>query len=324
MKPRIMRHLALILLFVSCFRAAGEVPFLAHEYEPSKWPEAHLKLSQAGTLKDLFDSGLRPYRHPGLETSLLEVKHLRLVIHLASSKVLPEIKTEWMNITMFNDGEIANLEGSTPKLSLEDARAEMLKWLPYGTRSQADLDAYLKAVKTDFLDFDDPYRGLPDGCAAKWNEPGYETGGGGPGCNVWFRKTANQAYPLSLYFKFSWGLNRKSRDAKSYDVPIPPPPGYEHVSMKAPKNFGPDSAVDILRAQGVDIGESPEAKRAYEDSIKEAQMEQPEKRRPPASKALSDNEKSRMFPWWLIVSSLALLFLAFAGWLKTRKSKSVS
>lgn len=38
--------------------------------------------------------------------------------------------------------------------------------------------------------------------------------------------------------------------------------------MTAPKKFGPDSAVDIARAQGIDIGESSEAKIAYEASSK--------------------------------------------------------
>lgn len=324
MNGRITRYLALILLLLSRFHATGEVPFLDREYEPSKWPEVHLKLSQAGTLKDVFDSGLRPYRHPGLETSLLEVKHLRLIVHLASEKMLPEIKTEWMNITMFNDGEIANLEGSTPKLSLEEARTEMLKWLPYGTRSQADLDAYLKAVETDFLDFDDPYRGVPDGYAVGWKEPGWKQRGGGARISVWFRKSVSQTHPLNLYFKLSWDSNRPSKDAKIYRVPIPPPPGYENVSMDAPKNFGPDSAVNILRAQDVDIGESLGAKRAYENSIKEAQMDRPEKRRSLAAKDPSDSKKSTIFPWWLVACPLALLFLALAGWLKTRKSKSAS
>lgn len=319
-----MRHLAFILLLVSSFRAAGEIPFLAHEYDSSKWPEANLKLSQAGSLKDLFDSGLRPYRHPSLENSLLEVKHLRLEIHLASGKVLPRINMEWMNITMFNDGEIDNFEGSTPKLSIEEARAEMSKWLSYGTRKEEDLDSYLNAVKSDFLDFDDPYHGLPDGCAVRWKEPGWKERGGGPQCTIWFRKTVSQTHPLSLYFKFSWGLNRPTKYAKSYRVPIPPPPGYEHVSMQAPKNFGPDSAANILRAQGVNIGESPEAKRAYEESKKEAAMGWPEKRRSPTAKDPSDAKKPTIFPWWLVACSLALLFLALAVWLKTRKSKSAS
>jgi len=303
--------------------AAQEVPFLQGEYDPEKWPEAHLKLSQAGTLKDVFDSGLRPYRFPGLENSILEVKHVRLVTNLASGKVLPQINAEWLNIKMFDDGEISQIEGATPQLSLQEARVEMLKWLPYGTRPKEDLDQYLKAVEADPLDFDDPFRGLPHGCDVGWEEPGWMTRGGGPQCGFWFRKTFSKDQPLKLYFIFSWGLNRKSRDAKSYDIPIPPPPGYEHVSMKAPEKFGPDSGVDINRSKGISIGEAPEARRADEEAKKEATTERPKKRQPVTWCKLSDTitEKSLPFPWWIIVSSVAVFALVFTAWLQARKSK---
>ena len=56
----------------SILQASEEIPYLPHEYDAAKWPQATLTLSRAGTLKDLFDAGLRPYRHPGLENSLLE------------------------------------------------------------------------------------------------------------------------------------------------------------------------------------------------------------------------------------------------------------
>jgi hypothetical protein len=324
MTAKIMRSISLLVMLSTNVFAAAEIPFLQGEYDPGKWPEAHLKLSQAGTLKDVFDSGLRPYRFPGLEESTLEVKHVRLTIELASGKILPPINAEWINMAMFDDGELAHMEGATPQLSLDQARIEMLKWLPYGTRPAVDLDNFLRAVKADPLDFDDPFRGLPDGCAVGWEEPGYRSSHGGPGCDFWFRKTFSVTEPLKLYFKLSWGLNRKSKDAKSYSIPIPPPPGYEHVSMKAPEKFGPDSGADINRSKGISIGESPEARRAYEDAKKEAATKRPEKRQSVTSSKSSDiiTEKSAPFPWWLIASSVAIFVVAIAAWLKWRKSKS--
>lgn len=127
MTNKIMRSISLLVILSINVFAAEEIPFLQGEYDSSNWPVAHLKLSQAGTLKDVFDSGLRPYRFPGLEDSMLEVKHIRLVIHLASGKILSEIPTEWLNIKMFDDGELANIEGATPQMSLENSRDEMLK-----------------------------------------------------------------------------------------------------------------------------------------------------------------------------------------------------
>ena len=318
----IISTLAFLLIQV---KSAEEVPRLHNEYDPIKWPKAQLNLSQAATLRDVFDSGLRPYAHPGLENSLLEVKHLNLSVQLGSGKVLPPIQAEVVNITPFKDGEIATIEGFTSRLTIEQARKEMLKWLPYAEnqRTEVDLNKFLEAVEADFLDFDDPYRGVSHGCGIGWNEPEFSNLGGGPKCGVGFRKTTSESHPLRLYFGFDWGLNRPQKDSGTYRPdPIPPPPCYEHISMKAPNNFGPDSEVEIMRSKGISIGESPEARRAYEEAKKEAAIERPEKRQPVISSKSSDTitEKSAPFHWWLIVSSFVILTLALTAWLKARKS----
>jgi hypothetical protein len=256
----------LSLICVSVLEGSDEVPYLAREYDASKWPNATLELSTPGTLKDLFDAGLRPYRHPGMESTLLELKHLNLTLILSNNKRLPVFPMEWMNVSVFTDGELCTLEASTPHLTLERARNEMVKWLPFSEndRTQDDLDKYLLAVEANHLDFDDPYRGVPDGCSIKWNEPGFMTRGGGPTVATWFRKTTGRTTPLQLYFKATWSSNRPQKDRSTYRPDaIPPPAGYEDVSMEAPQNFGPDSMVDILRAKGVEIGESPEAQRNW-------------------------------------------------------------
>jgi hypothetical protein len=321
-----MRLLAFLVTINGAF-ANEPVPYLPYEFDPAKWPEAHLRLSEQGTLKDVFDSGLRPYRHPGLENSLLQVKHLSLTIHLASGKILPQIPAELIDVTPFDDGAIATLEGFTPKLTLGQAREEMLRWLPYAEngRTEVDLDEYLKVVEADFLDFDDPYRGISHGCSVGWSEPGWKTQGGGPQCGFWFRKTASETHPLRLYFNLSWSLNRLPRDRSGYSVPIPPPPGYEHVSMDAPKNFGPDSAADILRAKGMSIGESPQAREkwrreamAYGWVPPEASPEPP---RPAVETVETENPReSQRWLWWFAAAVVAWL-LAFLG-IRLRRTPS--
>lgn len=234
------------------------VPRLHDVYDHAKWPQAELKLSQAGTLKDVFDSGLRPYRFPYLEKTTLEIKHVNLTIVLGSGKKLPVFPMEWMNIKVFTDGGLATIEAATPQLTLEQARQQMIKWLPYGDngRTESDLNEYLAAVEADYLNFDDPYRGIPHGCGIGWNEPGFRKPGGGAKVGVGFRKTVSPSHPLSLYFAISWGLNPASRDRTSlHPHPIKPPPGYDNADMTAPKKYGPDSAVDILQSQGYDIGD---------------------------------------------------------------------
>jgi hypothetical protein len=316
LKPTRLAWLATVLLFVvASLQAAVEVPYLADEYDPPKWPEARLKLSQAGTLKDVFDSGLRPYRYPSLETRLVAGKHVRLNLELASGKQLPELPVEKFQITPFADGEIAMFEGFTPKLTLADARREMAKWLRYGTRTAADLDAYLKAVEADPFNFDDPYRGRPDGCGLGWKEPGWKQRGGGPKCDLGFRKTASESHPLRLYFHLSWDLNRTMKDTVYYQTPIPPPAGYEHVSMDAPKNFGPDSMVDILRAEGVDIGEAPRVQRGM-DGATTAGRDIPE-----AASVSAKLAPAKPSGIWYLLLAIALAVTGVAVWRRFRKTE---
>lgn len=245
---------ALLGFFIAAF--ANEVVTHANdEYDPEKWPQAEVRLSRAGTLKNLFDAGLRPYRFPALENTTLEVKHVNLTIVLDSGKRLPTMPLEWMHIKVFPDGELAAIEAASPKLTLDQARQQMIMWLPFGEngRTLTDLNEFLAAVEADYLDFDDPYRGIPHGCGIGWNEPGFRTPGGGPKVGIGFRKTACPKQPLRLYFGASWGLNRPSKDRGLYSPqPIKPPPGYEDVDMSAPERFGPDSEVDVLRSKGVD------------------------------------------------------------------------
>jgi hypothetical protein len=302
--------------------AADEIPFLQNEFVSAKWPIAHLKLSQVATLKEVFDSGLRPYRFPGCETTTLEVKHLRLITHLGPEKVLPEICVEWTNISMFDDGQISQIEGTTPQLSLQDAKVEMIKWLPYGKRSEKDLDDYLKAVEADPLNFDDPYRGFSDGCGVGWKEPGWGKLGGGAHCGLGFRKTFSNTQPLALHFSFSWSSNRPLKDANSYKIPIPPPPGYEHVSMKAPERFGPDSGVDINQSKGTTIGESENGKRAYEEYRKNDRTTVRTNKRNSSSPTTSSNTTYEVIPfrWWTLAGSIALIIMLLVVWIKLRRT----
>lgn len=309
---------------------AEVIPRLHDEYDPQKWPQAELKLSQAGTLKDVFDSGLRPYRFPYLEKTTLELKHVNLTMVLDSGKRLPAIPMEWMQIKVFTDGELATIEAATPKLTLEQARQQMLKWMPYSDngRTESDLNEYLAAAEADFLDFDDPYRGIPHGCGIGWKEPGFGEAGGGAKVGVGFRKTASPSHPLSLYFGISWGLNRPSKDRISlHPHPIPPPPGYEDVDMTAPEKYGPDSAVDILRSQGYDIGDGKGGKpipgSGVESEVKPISEREPKKTTKPPEDEITVAEPevpNRLL--WIIAGAILLVILTLL--FKAPKGKSGS
>lgn len=274
----VIARYALALLPSMLLEAHAHVtPHNPNEYDPQKWPPLQLSLSEQGTLKDIFESGLRPYRYPSLENSVLQAKHLRLKIILGSGLELPELPVEVLSIRPFDDGELSSLEARTPDLSIEDARQQMKQWLTYGkldngSPSEQRLSEYLKAVQDDLANFDHIGKGFDDGCRVRWREPDWKTEGGGPSCTLFFRKTSNTNKPLFLNLSLNWSSNRLRKDRKYYRDPIPPPPGFESANMEAPENFGPDSQVDKLRAAGVDVGDG-NGGIPYEDYV--ASLQQP-------------------------------------------------
>ena len=134
---------------------------------------------------------------------------------------------------------------------------------------------------------------------------------------VWLHKAVSEETPLRLYFKASRSSNRPQKDLGTYSPdPIPPPPGYENVSMEAPRNFGPDSMVDICRSQGVDIVETEEAQRqwkkewALEDTagrIKKAAPPAGNSMPPRAKPASPAAEPSSATKWWLVTTIMIAL-----------------
>jgi len=316
----------LLLLFTGQRSLSKEVPFYSEVYDSFKWPKVTLKLSKQGKLVNIFDSGLRPFRFPGLENFVLEVKHFNLRTILASGKRLPEFPVELMSMHPFYDGELSTLEARTPTLTVEDARMHMKRWLSYGqlangSPSEQDLENYLNAAQNDLMDFDHIGRGFDHGCAVGWREPGWKVRGGGPSCVVYFRKTSNINKPLFLNIAFTWSSNRPPIDRKYYREPIPPPPGYEHISMKAPKNFGPDSAANILKSQGYDIGDGGGGKPLLGSGV-EAQKEPRKPSRKPKEKLEMQEPEAEATPSkWPIILAVLLVIGGLLAWFRARSKK---
>ncbi len=252
---------------------------------PGNWPAVTLRVATPGTLKDIFDAGLRPYRHPSLERTTLEVKHLRMTLIQSNGTALPEHESQVIDICPQGNGLLRYIELNSGVKSLAACRAEMLQWLPFGQprRTEAELDAFLAAVKADHRHYDDVEKGVRDGCLTRWNDAG------GIKFEVWFQKGFDPARPLALYVHVRWPRTPLERRT-FYSEPIPPPPGYEHVSMQAGKDFGPDSAADDL---------SPAAPAAVGPSEPPEQ----ERRSKPAVSARGGSEKW----WWLAGACLVLL-----------------
>ena len=221
--------------------------------DKSDWPRIEIRLSPEGTLKDLFDSGLRPFRHPSLENSSLQVKHIKAIVVQPNGFKLPEYLAETIDISMRSDGTLGQMEFRKAASTPEECRAEMMRWIHLGQRpkrTEKELDVYLAAAKADPMNFSDLGKGFTHNFSISWrdeNQIGYV---------LWFLNCANAEKPFAV--SMTIGFPDRPRTSY-YSSPIPPPPGYEHVDMTAPKDFGPDSE-PIPSMEGLKM---PDTKQPY-------------------------------------------------------------
>ena len=136
-------------------------------------------------------------------------------------------------------------------MTLDQSQEQMSRWLPLIDKDEPDLSRFLKIVDENFLTFDDRNFGqAPDGFVGGWSGENKEM------YTVCFQKTYNPRKPLRICVRVFWIHARPRNERRRFfDVPIPPPEGYEDVSMEAPENWGPDSEVDIAKWRGEDIGD---------------------------------------------------------------------
>lgn len=214
------------------------------QHDQREWPSIELRFPQGGTLKDIFDAGLRPYRFPTLERSLLEAKHAQVTVIQQGGERLSGVPAERITIGVLQGGFLSSMEMIGHKATLRESRAMMLPYLSKGGQSTEELDRFLAAVEANFLDYDDTERGV-DNFVLRWSESQ------GPRYSVTFRKAFDPNRPLIFFMSIDWSQVRTPRENRTfYKEPVPPPPGYENISMQAPPKFGPDSQADILASEG--------------------------------------------------------------------------
>jgi hypothetical protein len=278
-------------------------------YDPKDWPEHIIKFPAEGTLKDIFDAGIRPYRFPSLEKSSLGFKHVKIIMELKTGERLPPIDVEWGDISPLKGGLLDNMQVTSPNLSVFEAESAMMPFLKKGNRTAEQLKSFLAAATADPRNYDDPYKGDPSKFAISWNDIQ------GPKYSVFFKSTFDSSKPVSIAMIVSWlspprtPLQRNS----FYDVPIPPPPGYENVSMDAPKNFGPDSAVEVARSKGLPItgDRTPEE---YEKQWREANTNtrDPKPKTPAVEPKPKSAESPEIWPW--LVGIIGFIITAILIW----------
>ena len=239
-----------------------------------------LRLTEKGDFREIFDSGLRPIRLSGMSDTAVFVRTVPISLKI-SDKVYPEFKAKRVSIDVVKDHLMAGITVyGEQKLTIDEASAMAIKWgVDKSLLGNADLENFAWSVvpKND-----------------KWR------------VNAGFVSSYNVEKPLIFRLSLSW--KRSFKEMEMHQGLLPPPPGYEHVSMEE-ETGDPQAASNPNALPGNPIVPN-----------------RPEKIRPKTSDNLINSrlKKSDHFPWWLFSSLIVLLVIALVAWLKLRKLKSTS
>lgn len=200
------------------------------------WPKISLKLSPEVTIADLFTAGLRPFRQPYAQNTDLHAKHAHITLIDRDGAVFPTLPTDVLRTSVQKPGLIGTLEMWSPPLTINEARTEMSKWLPLVARTEEELDTFLAAVKKDWLHYDHGEGGSDTVRFAfsLWDADGLKK-------TVLLRKAWHWETPLRLCVMLETATMKSRRGFSFYDIPVPPPPGFEDADMKAPQNWDADN-----------------------------------------------------------------------------------
>jgi hypothetical protein len=224
-------------------------------YNPADWPAYTIKFNAQGTLKDVYDSGLRPWLAEGFETNFMGFKHARVTVETHEGIQLPEFPVEYADIYCTRDGLLKHIAMHSPSQPFENARALVSPWFPRIGKSESQLNEFFKIVKQNQIGYEDPDFGkAPEGFKGVWLDTGKTA------YSIGLMNNKNPNLPFRIYFSVGWNKVLSERDRNMVHLePIKPPPGYENESLKPPKHWGPDSTLEKMRALDLDTGESPEA-----------------------------------------------------------------
>lgn len=295
-------YMIIMLILVTQVISSGQEV----SYNPKDWPRYTLKLSSEGTLKDIFDSGIRPFRIPGSENSELRFKHSKLLVQSPEGMLFPEVQVEYSELQVKPSG-LWKMTTTSPRVTLEEAKKQMLEWLPIINKTEDKLDSFLSIVSDNFLNYDDRDFGkAADGFYGSWRGKNKEN------YTVWLAKGYNAKTPLRICFRVYWLKSRgMNKSGTFYQGPIPPPAGYENVSMEAPEKWGPDSMADIRKWRGEDIGDGTGSEFKMRPLGWEPRQEDtlpPPKREPKpkiAEEKTTELQKKSSLPW--IITGVLLL-----------------
>jgi len=182
-------------------------------------PDDHvytISLSRDSTLKEVFDSGLRPLNVSGLERMTCSVanKHISIVL---PNDIHFEILSRITNFNVNGNNELTRVELLGAKsLTPDEGYEAMLRFSNLLRKPEAPLKGFIDRVRLNPVASDEGY----------WiASPSGEM----PRLSVGLDTTFDREKPMSLNVIIQW--NRSRADSPLRREQITPPPGYESFSM---------------------------------------------------------------------------------------------
>lgn len=309
------------LLMLSHMAAAGA----QYSEQVLQWPQVRLQLSEEVTVSDLFKAGLRPYLRPNAENRNVYAKHAHITVIDREGKTYPSIPADILRTYVEKPWLITSMEIWTPPLTINEARAEMRKWLPITGKNDKELDDFLRAVEADWLHYD-MLNGSTDVIrfADSWRDKDRVKH------TLWLMKSWQWQAPLRLCFKVETMELKSRKKIELYESPIPPPPGFEGSDMKAPKDWEADDKFIALTTEPRPAqGTLPPKYQAMNDKAKAdaaaqkltpALQPQPTPNPSEALPAPAPGERTNSLTRW---STIVVLIVAASGllWMLVKKWK---
>ena len=180
-----------------------------------------LDFSQQATLKGVFDTGLRPYRSPHGERFQVHSEKVRAGVVFPGGFVIQPYDWEGIDFNVINDGRISAMNMRTGPLTIEEAEAAMIPFAEAQGEPLQTMKDFLERARAKPFFYEGEYH-VGTGKSAN------------PSRVAAFRRTGFKEKPLAVEVILEWRFEPGSAARAFYKEPIPPPPGYENVSMGKP------------------------------------------------------------------------------------------
>lgn len=288
---------------------------VAQDYSEAiqRWPRMTLNLAEDMPLSDIFDSGFRPYRWPGeLGNMSIGFRHVMLTTRTRRGAITPVLPMERCEIRVVDPGSmIAEMAFYSPPLTLNEARMEMVKWLPVGSNAVQEMDTFLQNVKADWLHYDLAGSERIE-FGTGWKDPDDVRYG------IGFMKAYHWDTPLRLVFRIKSTYLQSRKNYRQRSTPVEPPKGYESVTMDLPPDaeWGPDNAyVAVTNEARAPRGSLPPGTKLLDASPDLEKLKKSESK--PAAPSPLTQPTTGSVSWWVVL--MLILVSGGLAWFALKK-----